>query len=98
MLSFTLQAVFSQKLLPSANQRGRNLAAEILIATPGIRALIRDGKAHQIYSQIQTGARMGMTTMSQSLAQLVNAGKVRLADAEQVVSDPSELRNSVRAA
>lgn len=98
MLSFTLQAVFSQKLLPSASQRGRHLAAEILIATGGIRALIRDGKAHQIYSQLQTGGRLGMTTMSQSLAHLVNAGKVRLNDAERVVSDPSELRNSVRAA
>jgi len=98
MLSFTLQAVFSQKLLPLASGRGRCLAAEILIATAGIRALIRDGKAHQIYSQLQTGGRLGMSTMSQSLAHLVNAGKVRLAEAEKVVSDPGELRASVRAA
>ena len=47
------------------------LAAEIMLATPAIRALIRDGKSHQIYSQIQTGGRMGMRTMTQSLAELV---------------------------
>ena len=68
------------------------------IATPGIRALIRDGKAHQIYSQLQTGGRLGMRTMAQSLANLVNAGKVRLSDAEAVVPDVAELRSSVRAA
>ena len=98
MLSFTIQAIFSQKLLPSASGRGRQMAAEILIATPGIRALIRDGKAHQIYSQLQTGGRLGMKTMAQSLANLVNAGKVRLSDAEAVVPDVAELRSSVRAA
>ncbi len=98
MLSFTLEAVFSQKLLPSARKEGRVMAAEIMLATPGIRALIRDGKAHQMYSHIQTGGRLGMTTMSQSLARLVNEGRVRLKDAERELSDPSELRNSVRAA
>ncbi|MEZ6014121.1 MAG: type IV pilus twitching motility protein PilT [Planctomycetota bacterium] len=98
MLSFTLEAVFSQKLLPSARRDGRVMSAEIMLATPGIRALIRDGKAHQIYSHIQTGGRLGMTTMSQSMAKLVNEGRVRLKDAEREVSDPSELRNSVRAA
>jgi twitching motility protein PilT len=98
MLSFTLEGVFSQKLMRSASDRGRHLAAEVLIATPGVRALIRDGKAHQLYSQIQTGGRLGMCTMAQSLAGLVNAGKVRLADAEAALSDPGELRASVRAA
>ena len=98
MLSFTLEAVFSQKLLPSVRRDGRVMAAEIMLATPGIRALIRDGKAHQMYSHIQTGGRLGMTTMSQSLARLVNEGRVRLKDAERELSDPSELRNSVRAA
>jgi len=98
MLSFTLSGVFSQKLLPSASERGRHLAAEILLSTPGVRALIRDGKAHQIYSQIQTGGRLGMCTMAQSLANLVNSGQVRLADAEAVLADPGELRAAVRAA
>lgn len=98
MLSFTLEAVFSQKLLPSATGKGRCLAAEVLIATPGVRALIRDGKAHQVYSQIQTGGRLGMTTMAQSLSRLVIARRVKQADAEAVLSDPSELRASVAAA
>ncbi|MCP3918745.1 MAG: type IV pilus twitching motility protein PilT [bacterium] len=98
MLSFSLEAVFSQKLLPAADERGRVLAAEVMLTTPGIRALIRDGKTHQIYSQIQTGGRAGMVTMVQSLSHLVNTGQVRLADAESVVSDPTELRRAVRAA
>ena len=98
MLSFSLEAVFSQKLLKSTNERGRHLAAEILLATPGVRALIRDDKAHQIYSQLQTGGRLGMTTMAQSLATLVDSGKVTQAEAESMVSDPSELRAALRAA
>lgn len=98
MLSFTLQAVFCQKLMPVANGPGRAMAMEVLMATPGVRALIRDGKAHQIYSQIQTGGRVGMKTMTQSLAELVGAGIVSLTDAEAVVPDVNELRNAVKAA
>ncbi|MCA8979210.1 MAG: type IV pilus twitching motility protein PilT [Planctomycetes bacterium] len=97
-LSFSLEAVFSQQLLPLATGRGRAMCAEIMIATPGIRALIRDGKSHQIYSQIQTGGRLGMTTMAQSLAAKVKAGKVNIVDAEMALSDPSELRNLIKAA
>jgi twitching motility protein PilT len=69
-----------------------------MIATPAVRALIREGKAHQMYSQIQTGARFGMTTMASSLSRLVRSGVVRLSDAEQALSDPSELHTLVRAA
>jgi len=98
MLSFSLQAVFSQKLLPVANGTGRVLAAEIMLATPGVRALIRDSKEHQLYSQIQTGGRIGMQTMAQSLSVLVTSGRVSMADAEAVLSDSSELRSMGRAA
>ena len=97
-LSFTLEAVFCQQLLPNASGRGRALAAEVMLATPAIRALIREGKGHQMYSQIQTGGRMGMKTMSSWLADLVRAGKVRVEDAEESVSDPNELRMLIRAA
>jgi twitching motility protein PilT len=97
-LSFSLEAVFSQQLLPLAQGRGRALSAEIMLATPAIRALIRDGKAHQIYSQIQTGGRLGMRTMAQSLAELVRKNRVSMAVAESSISDPSELRTLVRAA
>lgn len=97
-LSFTLEAVFCQQLLPVATGRGRALAAEIMLATPAIRALIRDGKGHQIYSQIQTGGRMGMRTMSASLAELVRSNKVNLATAERYVGEPAELRTLARGA
>ena len=85
-------------LLPLQTGRGRALAAEIMLATSAIRALIRDGKGHQIYSQIQTGGRLGMNTMAQSLGTLVRSGRVSMAEAEMRVSDPSELRNHVKAA
>lgn len=97
-LSFTLEAVFSQQLLPHQSGRGRCLGAEIMLATPAIRALIRDGKNHQIYSQIQTGGRMGMRTMSMSLSELVKSNKVALQTAERYIGDPSELRTLVRGA
>ena len=97
-LSFTLEAVFCQQLMPLASGRGRGLAAEIMLATPGVRALIRDGKAHQIYSQIQTGGRLGMVTMSQSLGSMVKAGRITMRAAEARVTDPSELRSHVKAA
>ncbi len=97
-LSFTLEAVFCQQLLPVAVGKGRAMAAEIMLATPAIRALIRDGKGHQVYSQIQTGGRLGMKTMSMSLAELVRSNKVALATAERYVGDASELRTLARGA
>jgi twitching motility protein PilT len=69
-----------------------------MIATPGVRALIRDGKAHQLYSQIQTGGRAGMVTMAQSLGTLVKAGRITMRCAESRLTDPSELRSHVKAA
>ncbi|MCB9914379.1 MAG: type IV pilus twitching motility protein PilT [Planctomycetes bacterium] len=97
-LSFSLEAVFSQQLLPTAQGSGRAMAAEIMTCTPGIRALIREGKTHQLYSQIQTGGRLGMRTMAQSLANLVREGKIKLVDAEMSLSDPGELQNLIKAA
>jgi twitching motility protein PilT len=97
-LSFVLEGVFCQTLLPSASGRGRVLGAEVMLATPAIRALIREGKGHQIYSQIQTGGRMGMKTMGAWLAELVRIGKVRVEDAESVISDPNEFRMLLKSA
>ncbi len=97
-LSFTLEAVFSQQLLPVATGRGRALGMEVLIATAAARALIREGKSHQLYSQIQTGGRLGMKTMAQAMAELVRGGRVRIEDAERALSDPTELRTLIRAA
>ena len=70
-LSFTLQAVFCQQLVPTAQGSGRALALEIMIANSAVRALVRDDKAHQIYSIIQTNGKLGMQTMNQALGELV---------------------------
>ena len=97
-LSFTLEAVFCQQLLPSSSGRGRVLGAEVMLANPAIRALIREGKGHQIYSQIQTGGRQGMKTMASWLADLVRSGRVRVEDAERTLSDVGEFQMLMKAA
>ena len=74
-LSFVLQAVIAQQLLPRAGG-GLCMAPEILIATPAIRTLIRESKSHQVYSALQMGQKEGMKTLNMSLAELVKAGKV----------------------
>ncbi|MBL7157802.1 MAG: PilT/PilU family type 4a pilus ATPase, partial [Candidatus Omnitrophica bacterium] len=77
-LSFVLSGVLSQQLIPKAGKSGRVLATEVMIATPAIRSLVREGKVHQIYSVIQTSQRDGMKTMNQALADLCNNGTVSL--------------------
>ncbi len=90
MLSFTLQAVICQQLLPRAQGKGRVLAAEVMIATPAIRALVRENKAHQIPTIIQTSAQYGMKTMNQSIFDLYRAGQVTFEEARQHSPDPGE--------
>ena len=75
-LAGSLQGVVCQALCPTADGKGRVAACEVLFATPAIRNLIREGKTHQIYSALQAGAKFGMTTMDQSLAELVKRGKI----------------------
>ncbi|MDX6198937.1 MAG: twitching motility protein PilT [Actinomycetota bacterium] len=75
-LAGSLQGVVCQQLLRTADGKGRVVATEILVATPAIRNLIREGKTHQIYSAMQAGAKFGMATMDQHLAELVKKGKV----------------------
>ncbi len=75
-LAATLQVVFSQQLVPWENGTGRSLAAEILIASPAVRAMIREDKLHQIASAMQTGGMIGMKTMNQSLQELFQSGKI----------------------
>jgi len=74
-LSFVLQSIISQQLLPRKGG-GLCMAPEILIATPAIRNLIREAKSHQIYSSIQMGQKEGMRTLNMSLVELVKGGKV----------------------
>ena len=68
------------------------VATEVLVPTPAIRNLIREGKTHQIYSAIQTSGRSGMQTMDANLAQLVRAGKITRQLAERRASVPEELK------
>jgi twitching motility protein PilT len=89
-LSFTLQAVVSQTLIPKVGG-GRVMAMEILVATPAIRAIIRDDKIHQIYSMMQSGQKFGMKTMNQSLAELYQSGKISINDAMNYSHNPQEL-------
>ena len=74
-LSFVLQAIVSQQLLPRKGG-GLAMAPEILLATPAIRTLIRESKSHQIYSSVQMGQKEGMKTLNMSLTELVKAGHV----------------------
>ena len=71
-----LQGVVCQQLVPTADGNGRVVGVEIMMATPAIRNLIRDGKTHQVYSAMQAGGRHGMQTMDQSLADLVRRGYI----------------------
>ncbi len=93
-LSFTLQAVVSQILLPKVGG-GRVMALEIMVATPAIRAIIRDDKVHQIYSMIQSGQKYGMKTMNQSLFELYTAGKISLNDAMSYSHHTDELSEMI---
>jgi twitching motility protein PilT len=100
-LSVALQGIVTQQLLPTADGQGRCVAAEVLVPTPAVRNLIREGKTHQIYSALQTGGQFGMQTMDASLAQLVRQHKITRELAESRSSAPEELRRlmgTVRAA
>ncbi len=92
-LSFVLEAVLSQQLIPK-QQGGLCLGLEIMIPNAAIRNLIREDKIHQIYSQMQVGqAKHGMQTMNQSLYELVGRRLISVDEAVSKSSDPDELRN-----
>ena len=75
-LSFVLEGVLSQTLLPHVDGAGRTLALEVMVPNPAIRNLIREDKVAQMYSAIQTGAAHGMQTMDQCLQSLVSKGLI----------------------
>ncbi len=93
-LSFSLQAIVSQTLVPKVGG-GRVMAMEILIVTPAIRALIRDDKVHQMYSMIQSGQKYGMKTMNQALAELYQSHKISVNDAMNYSQNPEELSEMI---
>ena len=75
-LAGALQGIVCQTLCRTADGRGRAVAVEVLVATPAIRNLIREGKTHQIYSALQAGAKYGMQTLDQHLSELVKSGRI----------------------
>jgi twitching motility protein PilT len=89
-LAFVLEGVVTQTLLPKAKGRGRAMACEIMVATPAIRALIRDDKIHQIYSAMQAGKKHGMQTMNDALYQLYSNREVSQEECERVSPEPKE--------
>lgn len=91
-LAGVLQGVVSQQLLPRADGRGRVPAIEVLIATPAVRNLIREGKTHQLYSVLQTGGHIGMQSRDSSLRDLVTAGAITWDEAMAHATDVDELR------
>lgn len=97
-LSNNLQAILCQQLLPRANQPGRVCAMEIMTASPAVRNLIRENKAHQITSMIQTSANLGMQTMDQSLRDLYLRGLITFELAMERAMNPAELEKMIRTA
>ena len=95
-LSFVLEGVLSQTLLPLASGKGRALALEVMVPNAAIRNLIREDKIHQIYSSMQLGqGKFGMQTMNQSLAGLVLSKAVTMDDAIGRSPDVEELKKLV---
>jgi len=90
-LAFCLEGIITQTLLPKMSGRGRAMAAEILVVTPAIRALIRDDKIHQIYSMMQSGKKFGMQTMNDALYALYMNKVVSFDECLRVSHDPTEL-------
>ncbi len=89
-LAFTLEGIITQVLLPRRSGRGRAMAAEILVMTPAMRALIRDDKVHQIYSLMQAGKKFGMQTMNDALYQLYVSRQVSADECVRTSGDPNE--------
>jgi len=94
-LAFSLEGIITQTLLPRMGGRGRAMAAEILVVTPAIRALIRDDKIHQIYSMMQSGKKFGMQTMNDALYNLYMSKTVALEEVLRASHDQSELMRMI---
>jgi twitching motility protein PilT len=94
-LAFVLEGVLTQLLLPRASGKGRIMAAEILVATPAIRALIRDDKVHQIQSSMQAGKKHGMQTLTDALYQLYMTRQVSMEECLRVAPDQNEFLRAI---
>ena len=90
-IAATLEGIVTQQLLPKVSGLGRSAACEVLITTPAVRNLIREGKTHQLYTVMQTGGQLGMQTMNASLAELVRRGDITRELALKRSSSPDDL-------
>jgi twitching motility protein PilT len=96
-LSFVLEGILSQQLLPKKSGHGRVMSVEIMVPNPAIRNLIREDKVHQLYSQMQTGqSKSGMQTMNQSLLELYTKGLISYEEAMGRSQVPEELLNMIQ--
>lgn len=95
-LGAVLQGIMSQQLLPRAEGKGRVAAIEILLATPAVRNLIREGKTHQLPTTIQTNGKLGMQTMDSALQGLVRRGIVKTEVAQAKMLNPEAIKSSLR--
>lgn len=96
-LSFVLEAILAQQLMPKKSGQGRVLSIELMIPNPAIRNLIREDKIHQVYSMMQTGqAKFGMQTMNQSLFDLYSKGLITYEDAIGRSYLPEELNTMIQ--
>jgi twitching motility protein PilT len=94
-LAFVLEGVVTQTLLQKASGKGRVMACEIMVATPAIRALIRDDKVHQIYSAMQAGKKHGMQTLADSLYTQYMSREVSLEECLRVAPDQNEFHRMI---
>lgn len=91
-LAAVLQGILSQQLLPRADHKGRVAAIEVMLATPAVRSLIREGKTHQLPTVIQTNAKLGMQTMDKAIMELVQKGLVAYDVAQEKLQSTDSLR------
>ena len=94
-LSTILQAIVAQRLIPALGG-GRVAAAEVLVATPAVRNIVREGKTHQLEAVIQTGAEFGMQSMDATLAKLIHASTISYDEARNYAVDLNELDRLMR--
>jgi pilus retraction protein PilT len=92
-LGAALLAVISQRLLPRADGKGRVAAFEVLVATPAVRAMIREGKTHQLHSTMETSQGMGMITLDKSLLELARKGTITVEEAARYMRSPAALKS-----
>ena len=95
MLAGSLAGVVSQQLVPRADGKGRAVAVELMVTTPAIKNLIREGKTHQIYTSLQAGGQYGMQVMDQHLAELVKKGTITYEAALERCHRPEEFNRLV---